>query len=117
VLSYEGQRHLDTLELDVYPGSATSQLYEDAGDGYGYLSGEYRLTSFRTAATPRRLAVQLSRDGSYPGVTNFQVTVHDVERPRRTLIDGHTARTDYSGPRRELRFVLPSTARRIEVEL
>ena len=116
VLSYEGQRRLDTLELNVYPGSATSQLYEDDGDGYGYVRGEYRLTSFRTAGTSRRLSVELMRDGSYAGVRNFQVTVHDVGRPRRILVDGRTRRADYSASRRELRFVMPGTARRIEVD-
>jgi alpha-glucosidase len=117
VLSYEGQRRLDTLELNVYPGSAASQLYEDAGDGYKYLRGEYRLTSFQTTVTPLQLIVLLARDGSYAGVTYFQVTLHDVARPRRTLVDGHTARAEYSAPRRELRFVMPSKARRVEVEL
>jgi alpha-glucosidase len=116
VLSYEGQRKIDTLELHVYPGSATSQLYEDAGDGYGYVRGERRVTSFHTTATPQQLIVLLSRDGSYAGVSYFQVTVHDVDRPRRTTLDGNVARADYNGTRRELRFVMPSTARRIEIE-
>jgi alpha-glucosidase len=116
VLSYEGQRKIDTLELHVYPGSATSQLYEDAGDGYGYVRGERRVTSFRTTATQQQLIVLLSRDGSYAGVSYFQVTVHDVDRPRRTTVDGNVARADYNGTRRELRFVMPSTARRIESE-
>jgi alpha-glucosidase len=116
VLSYEGQRKLDTLELHVYPGSATSQLYEDAGDGYGYLRGERRVTSFRTTANPQQLIVQLKREGLYAGVSSFQVTVHDVDKPRRTTVDGNVARGDYNGTRRELRFVMPSTARRIEIE-
>ena len=116
VISYEGQRKLDTLELHVFPGSATSQLYEDAGDGYGYQHGEYRLTSFQTTTTAQQLVAMLSREGSYAGVRTFQVVVHDVDRPRRTLIDGRTVRTDYNATRRELNFVVPSSIRKIEVK-
>lgn len=116
VISYEGQRQLDTLELHVYPGSATSQVYEDAGDGYGYQSGEYRLTSFQVTTNPQQLVASLAREGSYPGVHFFQVIVHDVDRPQRTLVDGRAARTDYNAARRELRFITPGTARRIEVD-
>jgi len=116
VVSYEGQRKLDTMEVHVYPGSATSQLYEDAGDGYGYQRGEYRLTSFQTSTTAHQLVASLAREGSYPGVHTFEVIVHDVDRPRRTLVDGRAARTEYKPARRELRFVAPSTVRRIELD-
>ncbi|MEP6904665.1 MAG: TIM-barrel domain-containing protein [Gemmatimonadales bacterium] len=116
VVSYEGQRVLDTLELSVYPGSATSQVYEDAGDGYGYQKGEYRLTSFRTEASAAQLVVVLSRNESHQGARYFQVTVHDVGKPRRTLVDGKAARTDFNAASRELRFVVPGSARRIEVD-
>jgi alpha-glucosidase len=116
VLSYDGQRPLDTLQLNVYPGSATSELYEDAGDGYGYLRGEYRRTSFTTSSPPPRLTVVLTRSGSYSGASSFEVTVHDVDRPQRTLVDGRTVRTDYNAALRALHFVMPSGARRIEID-
>ena len=121
-VSYEGQRRLDTLSIDVYPGSATSELYEDAGEGYAYQRGEYRRTTFTTAAAidvqgiAPRLSVALAQTGSYPGAGSFKVTIHDVSRPQRTLVDGRSAQTVYDGPQRELHFVIPSRTRRLQIE-
>ena len=115
VLSYVGQRRLDTLELNMYPGSASSELYEDAGDGYGYLRGELRITSFTTSTAPN-LAVAIAQRGPYAGAAVFNVTVHDVAQPRRALVDGRSIRTVYDAAARQLHFLIPSTTRRIEIE-
>ena len=115
VVSYEGQRRLDTLSLDIYPGSAKSELYEDAGDGYAYQRGEYRRTTFTTSATPV-LSMTLAQTGSYAGASSFNVTVHDLSRPRRTSVDGRAVQTEYDAPRRELHFVIPSRARQLQIE-
>jgi alpha-glucosidase len=115
VVSYEGQRRLDTLSIDIYPGSATSELYEDAGEGYAYQRGEYRRTTFTTSGAPR-LSMALAQTGSYPGAGSFKVTIHDVSRPQRTLVDGRSVQTEYDGPRRELHFVISSRARRLQIE-
>jgi len=115
VVSYEGQRRLDTLSLDIYPGAAKSELYEDAGDGYAYRRGEYRRTTFTTSATPV-LSMTLAQTGSYAGASSFNVTVHDLSSPRRTSVDGRPVQTRYDAPRRELHFVIPSRARQLQIE-
>jgi alpha-glucosidase len=115
VVSFEGQRRLDTLSIDIYPGSATSELYEDAGDGYAYQRGEYRRTTFATSGAPL-LSMTLAQTGSYAGASSFKVTIHDVSRPQRTLVDGRPVRTDYDSARRELRFVMPGRARLLQIE-
>ena len=44
-LQYADKKPEQPLELRVYPGAdAAFDLYEDAGDGYGYEKGEYTLT-------------------------------------------------------------------------
>lgn len=62
----EGLQYADqapeALELRVYPGAdGALALYEDAGDGYGYESGEYTVTELRWHDAERRL------DGEWPG--------------------------------------------------
>jgi alpha-glucosidase len=55
VMQYESQRPLDELTLYVNldrGGSASGLLYEDAGDGFGYRSGEYRLTRLTAERGP-----------------------------------------------------------------
>ncbi len=111
VVNYEGQRKIDTLYLDVYPGSATSELYEDAGDGYAYQRGEFRRTTFTTSGQ----SFTMSRTGSYLGVRSFIVTVHDATRPQRVTVDGRAARFDYDAARREIRLIIPSTAKAVAV--
>lgn len=115
VVAYDGARQLDTLELEVYPGTATSELYEDVGDGYGYQQGEYRSTVFRTVAEPRRLTIALARSGAFAGATLFGVTIHDSEAPRRAVVDGRAIRTEYDAQRRTIRFTVRSGVQRIEV--
>jgi alpha-glucosidase (family GH31 glycosyl hydrolase) len=122
VVSYEGQRKLDTLNIDIYPGSATSELYEDAGDGYAYQRGEYRRTIFTTAGSTdaqgagSRLSVTFAQTGSYAGAGSFRVTVHDVRPAARASVDGRVVRTNYNAVRRELSFVVPGRVRQIQIE-
>ena len=55
-------------------GQAKGTLYEDAGDGYGYLSGEYLLTNYVAKAAGNQVIVEISsRQGSMP-------------RPKRDII-------------------------------
>ena len=112
VVNYEGQRKIDTFNLDIYPGSATSELYEDAGDGYGYQRGEFRRTTFATSGQ----SVTMSRAGTYVGVGSFNAVLHDAARPQRVLIDGRPARFDYNAARREVRVVIPATTRSVRIE-
>ena len=112
---YDGARPLDTLELHVYPGSATSQLYEDAGDGYGYERGAYRVTTMRTTSAPRALTVALTREGQYAGARAFVVIVHGMDKPKRTRADGKSVAHVHDAARRETRFTVLATVRTIEV--
>jgi len=112
VVNYEGERKIDTFNLDIYPGSATSELYEDAGDGYAYQRGEFRRTTFTTSGQ----SVTMSRTGTYAGVKSFNVVFHDAARPQRVLVDGHSARVDYNDARREVRVVIPATTKSVRIE-
>ena len=116
VVSYEGQRKLDTLNLDIYPGSARSELYEDAGDGYAYQRGENRRTTFTTSSVGGGgLSVNLARTGSFVGARSFRVTIHDISRPSRAVVDGGAVPSNYDSARHELTFVIPANARAIEI--
>ncbi|MBE6936573.1 MAG: DUF5110 domain-containing protein [Ruminococcaceae bacterium] len=54
------------LELHVYPGAdASFSYYEDAGDGYGYEQGEYRVTEFRWDDKSGTLTVDKDNDRAF----------------------------------------------------
>jgi alpha-glucosidase len=119
VQQYVGERHLDTLELHVWDGgSLTSELYEDAGEGFGYQQGAFRLTQFRTAADVGALQVTLTQSGHYDGAASvFQVVVHGLaSAPKAVTVDGRSAQAAYDAPRRLAVLDVPAIAREIRVE-
>jgi len=120
VLPHEDARRLDILTLHVWPATATrvaSMLYEDAGDGYAYERGSYRVTTFTTSpgGANGALGVALARAGAYPGARAFTVTVHAVPRPRSVQADGRSVPVRYDAARRTATFVVASGVRRITV--
>src|SRR5699024_2178505 len=69
VMQYTSEHPKNVLELNTYfiEGTASSLLYEDAEEGYGYTKGNYRLTTFRLSgdAENKTLALLAVRDGPY----------------------------------------------------
>lgn len=60
---------LDTLTLVVNPGpdgAASGTLYEDAGDGFGYRNGDFRITNFASKTKNGVTTVTLAADGLRP---------------------------------------------------
>jgi alpha-glucosidase len=63
VVQNTGEPMLDTLTLLVNPGAdgkASGELYEDSGDGFGYKSGDFRLTKFTAETRDGVTSVKLS---------------------------------------------------------
>ncbi len=57
----------DAPSLRIFAGNseAPSHWYEDAGDGYAYLEGHYRLAEYELSATGHSLTLSQNLDGSY----------------------------------------------------
>lgn len=76
VMQYVDEMPLDPLTLVVSlddSGQARGELYEDAGDGYGYRDGEYLITRYRARRIGEEVIVDVaSSEGS-------------MQRPRRQL--------------------------------
>ena len=63
VIQYTGEKPLDPLTLVVSlneAGSATGTLYEDAGDGYGYRTGDYLLTTYAARMDGERVRIEVA---------------------------------------------------------
>ena len=70
---HTGQHPYGPLEVRIYPGAdGAFDLYEDAGDGYGYERGEFAFTPFRWSEQAQRLTVQ-DRVGAFPGMPASRV--------------------------------------------
>lgn len=67
-VQHSGESVAGPLELRVYAGSdGALDLYDDAGDGYGYEDGELSATPLRWDDAERVLSVG-GREGSFPGM-------------------------------------------------
>ncbi len=82
------------LRLSVYPlaapGEAASELYEDAGEGFGYRQGDYRLNHFTLRQTEDRLTITWTREGDFtPPYEHIELTLNGLKRaPRSVRADG-----------------------------
>ncbi|WP_246068383.1 TIM-barrel domain-containing protein [Fodinibius sediminis] len=106
VMQHTQERALQQLELNVYygEGETTSRLYEDAGEGYDYESGAYRLTTFRQQGQSDRLSLSAEREGDYElAYAEVEVTILGLPfEPSAVHVDGRrvplekTADGDYT---------------------
>ena len=119
VEQYVGERHLDTLELHVWDGgSLTSELYEDAGQGFAYQAGQYRLSTFRTTADDATLRLAMEQAGSYAGAAGvFHVVVHGLAAaPKSVAVDGRPVQAAWDAGHRLAAFDVPATSKDIRIE-
>jgi alpha-glucosidase len=71
VMQHTGERLLDQLTLLIAldeHDKATGKLYEDAGDGFEYQKGAYRLTSYQASEAGGKIVVTSTTDGKLPGL-------------------------------------------------
>lgn len=67
VQQYVGEKTFDEITLNAYykEGKASSDLFEDAHDGYDYTKGRYMLSSFRLIGKPQEVIITQHQLGSY----------------------------------------------------
>jgi alpha-glucosidase len=71
VMQFVDEKNLDPLTLVVSldkNGEAKGTLYEDAGDGFGYLQGDYRLTTFTAKVANGSISINSTTEGNYPPI-------------------------------------------------
>jgi len=76
VTQFVDEKPLDHLSLLVCldaEGRAEGTLYEDAGDGYGYQRGEYRLTTFKAVMREGKIAWSSTSEGNWQTPANRTV--------------------------------------------
>jgi alpha-glucosidase len=84
VVQHTGEQDLNELELVVNlddAGHAVGLLYEDAGDGYGYRAGEYRLTRFVAVRTGEQVTVTAAVVGGQWAAMERRLTVRVLAEP------------------------------------
>jgi alpha-glucosidase (family GH31 glycosyl hydrolase) len=115
-MSHVGERPVDPLLLDVYAGAdGTFTLYEDEGEGLGYLAGKFQRVAMRYAEAARELSIEPPR-GHYDGAPtqrSYVVSLFNVEPPAQVTLDGNALPSGawrYDAARRALTVELPAHA-------
>lgn len=94
VMQYVDEGPLDEVELLVCldaHGRAEGTLYEDAGDGFGYRDGAYRLTRFSAQLDGARLVVRIaSSEGAWavPAGRRYRVRALAETLPAGLTVEG-----------------------------
>ncbi|WP_396633829.1 glycoside hydrolase family 31 protein [Maribacter sp. R86514] len=67
VQQYVGEKKIEELLLEVYfkEGIETSEVYEDASNGYDYKKGRYSLSNYKLTGKDNSLTIQLFKDGTF----------------------------------------------------
>ncbi|MDE2181972.1 MAG: glycoside hydrolase family 31 protein [Alphaproteobacteria bacterium] len=72
VVQYADQKTSDPIEIRIYPGAdGAFVLYDDAGDGYGYQSGQHAQISLSWKDKTHQLVFG-TRQGTFPGMRRQQ---------------------------------------------
>ncbi len=87
VRQYADQPSDAPLEIRVYPGrDGNYELYDDAGDGYGYTQGQYATVRMTWSDAGHRFAIA-DRKGGFPGMAARQrFSVRCGQGPAREVI-------------------------------
>ncbi|MEM9885716.1 MAG: TIM-barrel domain-containing protein [Bacteroidota bacterium] len=81
VQQYVGEKEIEQVQLDIFylNGECKSQLYEDAGEGYGYRKGDYKLRSFHVEGNDRQFLLTQWKEGNYQeSYTAFKICIHGL---------------------------------------
>lgn len=92
VMQYVGEFELQELYLHAYYNNKplTSELYEDAGDGYGYEKGECVLKSFKTSGSENSFSISQTPEGEFnTSYSHYEIIFHGLPFEVKDLsVDG-----------------------------
>lgn len=94
VQQYVGEKEISELTLQVYytEGEETSIIYEDAGDGYDYESGNSNVKTLFLKNSGTEVAITQQVDGKFsPSYESYNLVLHGFDEEYSTLdLDGET---------------------------
>lgn len=84
VMNYVGEKAVDVVTLDVYPGAVTEfDLYEDDGKSLAYQQGEYARTTISCKPANPGFIISINQPGGKytPPAHNWLVKLHISQKP------------------------------------
>jgi len=111
-----GEQQFESITLRAYHGQAESELYEDAGEGYGYQEEAYCLRNFRTLTKEGSFELHQSLSGQYDtGYTSLRLQLFGLPfTPSDCTCDGENVSTNKTDSGVEIE--VPAGFRRLVVK-
>ena len=81
IQQYVGEKAIESVTLDVYfkNGKESSQLFDDAHDGYDYTKGRYSLRTFKLTGKTNELIIQQHKEGKFNSeYETFEIKIHGL---------------------------------------
>lgn len=107
------------LFLHVYFSESRqhSELYEDEGDGYGYLKGDFSVKRFSVFGNKNQMRILQNKYGNYKSETReYHIIVHGLPfKVKQVMIDGQTIKLAMKSREKAVSFKAPPDFRRIEI--
>jgi alpha-glucosidase len=111
VQQYVGEKQFEELFLHVYleKRATESVFYEDAGDGYGYQSGEHSIRKFVVSGEKQQWRLKQESSIGYKGHWNkYSLVVHGlIETPAGVECDGEYLEWSWTAERSILSLLVP----------
>ncbi len=108
LMQYVGEKPVEEMILHVYSGSdhVTSNLYEDAGDHYGYLQNEYNTIRFKQVTRKKHIRLKKRYVGHFNAdYKKYKITVHGLDfKPGEIVINGRSQPVTEPVPDRQFTF-------------
>ena len=117
IQQYVGEKVIEELELDLYykEGKETSEVYEDAHDGYDYKKGRYSLRNFNQVGKKHSLTLQQFKSGKYiTSYDTFKINIHGLPF-KITSIEVDNEKIDISKINGNVTFVVTKEFREIYI--
>lgn len=120
-MQYTDEFVFERLDLQVYYGKdvQTSELYEDAGDGFGYKNGEFVLKTFKTYSEgDDKFILEQHAEGNFETTySSYIVTFKGVSNRFKTvLVDGEDVSAEVIKRNKTLLLTVPKNFSKIVVE-
>jgi alpha-glucosidase len=106
-MNYVGQQDADPLTLVLYPseGSARAQFYEDAGDGYEHVDGQYARRAIACEVDAGNIRVEVGeREGAFvPARRNIRLELRGIaSEPKAVQVGKAPATWHFDSDQRSL---------------
>lgn len=112
-INYVGEKDIDELTLDIYPGSSEYSHYQDDGESFDYKEGKYNIYNF-SMKQDNLLDISLynQHQGYEKAYNAFKLIVHKKD-VNKVLLDGTPI--EFKELENKVEFAIKSSVKKVEI--